>query len=137
MLISTRLFYIVTEAAGKIYIINTNYLINLPYIYKKCLLYFLCIYFTNLNKMVNIVLFKNLVLVVFLLIIIGRPATSNITIDPPGPVVVFDISNSSQHSKQTVLKCISSESYNITWEIPTLNLAELSNQSVIKCCLLN
>ncbi len=67
-----------------------------------------------------------------MLVIIPRPAASSISIDPPGPVLVFDISNSSQHSKRIVLTCISSGSDNITWEIPTLSFAELSNQSVKK-----
>lgn len=63
------------------------------------------------------------------------PVTSKLTIDPPGSVVVFDISSSQigQHSGQidVVLKCNNSfGNYKITWQIPTLNFAELSNQHV-------
>jgi len=63
------------------------------------------------------------------------PVTSKLTIDPPGPVVVFDLSSSKtgQHSSQidVVLKCNNSfGNYKVTWEIPTLNFAELSNQRV-------
>jgi len=76
-------------------------------------------------------LFLNLVLVVLLMVTtMTRPVASNLIIDPPGPVAVFDLSMSSLHSKQIVLTCTSTENLNITWEIPTFNFAELNKQSV-------
>jgi len=59
-----------------------------------------------------------------------RSVASNLKIDPSGPVAVFDLSKSSQHFKEIVLTCTSTENLNITWEIPTFNFAELNKRSV-------
>jgi len=75
-------------------------------------------------------LFLNLVLVVLMVTTMTRSVASNLIIDPPGPVAVFDLSISSLHSKQIAITCTSTGNVNITWEIPTFNFAELNKQSV-------
>lgn len=61
---------------------------------------------------------------------IARLVAPNLTIDPPGPVEVVDISHASQHSKQISLTCIITGNHSITWKIPTFNFAELNKRSV-------
>ena len=61
---------------------------------------------------------------------VTRSVASDLIIDPPGPVEVFDLIKSSHLSKQIVLTCTSTGNLNITWEIPTFNFAELNKQSV-------
>ena len=94
------------------------------------------------------IIYSPLVLVAFLLAIYAS-GESILTIDPPGPVVVFNSSlkgvttlNETDEDevkenylnntfKPIILTCKSTGNYNITWDVPDFNFGELANQKVI------
>jgi len=67
--------------------------------------------------------------------------STNLTIDPPGPVVLLNSSIIKSNEKlgdyidpnfePPIFTCKSTGNYNITWDVPDLNFAELSDQWVI------
>jgi len=83
---------------------------------------------------------------------IDASVESNLKISPPGPVVVLNSSLIREmfHGKEyymidenferTIITCRSTGNYNITWDIPEFNYAELSEHMVIlivSCLTLN
>lgn len=86
-----------------------------------------------------------IVLIAFSLVV-DASLESTLTIDPPGPVVVFNSNirvicneddechdhDDEEHFESIILTCKSTRHYNITWDIPDLNFAELADQKVIR-----
>ncbi len=83
---------------------------------------------------------------------IDASAESHLTIDPPGPVailnssIIIELYRGNEYStidknyEPAIITCRSTGNYYITWDVPDLNFAELSNEYVIhvvSCLALN
>lgn len=80
---------------------------------------------------IDCILFHALVLMAFFMAI-DASVESNLTIDPKGPVLVLNATRPSDpHFEPIIVTCKSTGNYNITWDVPHLDFAELSDHEVL------
>jgi len=81
---------------------------------------------------IDCILFHALVLMAFF-VAIDASVESNLTIDPKGPVLALNATRPTDPNfEPIILTCKSTGNYNITWDVPHLNFAELSDHEVIR-----